>query len=97
MTAPSPAELLWRIGWLAGTAVPVPWVEPDPEPEPAWLQPPTLAELDVTPPRRYRRTPVDGFSWEHGPGDAGDDEGREVADALARLGEPTPFTHWRVG
>lgn len=42
-TVPSSAELLWRISWLAGTAVPPP---PEPAPEPAWLQAPTLAEID---------------------------------------------------
>lgn len=35
MTAPSPAELWWRVGWLAGTAVP-PSPEPEPAPERGW-------------------------------------------------------------
>lgn len=51
-TVPSPAELRWRIRWLAGTAVPPPpEPAPQPEPEPAWLQAPTLAEIEPTPRR----------------------------------------------
>lgn len=49
MTVPSPAELWWRIRWLSGTAVPP---EPGPAPVPAWLQVPTLGEIE--PPRRSR-------------------------------------------